>query len=424
MAIWKQLLGLIAVVCVIGFVGVKFVPGGRAYLAHIGVTSDAPAAQGSGADTGQRKNIPPSNGSDRAGGRSALVVVAQTTQVTINNRLLALGTGAAVQSATLTPSASGLLTEVLVESGANVAAGQIIATLDPASALIAYDLAKIANDDAQKTLLRSQQLGSSLSVSGTQLQAYQLAADKADLALRQARIDLDNRSIVSPIAGTIGLIQVNPGIEVTQSTSIATVQDNSAIKVSFNVPERYVGKIRTGAAVSAVPIAQPGLTLEAKVTAIDNRVDETSGSFEVQALIPNLDHSLRSGMSFTMTIGFSGDSYLAVEPLAVQWGSEGSYVWRIVDHKAERVPVVIVQRNAENVLVSGGLALGDLIATEGLDSIKEGATVRLFGEDAPKAEANAEAPAANAAPSVVNAPLGAAVASPAQTKTRPAPTNN
>lgn len=413
MAIWKHLLGLIALVCALGFVTVKYLPGGQRYLAALGVIAEVPAE-----GAGQKSGKPNSDGGGRTGGgRQALVVVAQPTQVTINDRLLALGTGAAVQSANLTPSASGLLTSVLVQSGADVEAGQVIATLDPASAQIAYDLAKIANDDAQKTLQRSQQLGSNLSVSGTQLQAYQLAADKADLALRQARIDLDNRNIISPIAGTIGLIQVNPGIEVTQSTSIATVQDNSAIKVSFHLPERYVGKITTGAAVSAVPIAQPGVMLEAKVTAIDNRVDEASGSFEVQALIPNLDHSLRSGMSFTMTIGFSGETYLAVEPLAVQWGSEGSYVWRILDHKAERVPVVIVQRNAENVLVAGALALGDLIATEGLDSIKEGATVKLFGEDAPKPEPSAPQTGATT-------PLGAAEASPSHKKTPPATANN
>jgi RND family efflux transporter MFP subunit len=320
------------------------------------------------------------NGGGRTGSRSALVVLSATTEVKINDRLTALGTGAAVQSATLTPPSSGILTEVRVKSGAEVAAREVIATLDPASEQVAYDAARIAHDDAQKTLDRFKQLGASSSVSATQMQAFQLAADKAELDLRQARIDLDNRQVVSPIAGTIGIVRVNPGVEVTQSTVIATVEDNATIKVIFDLPERFVGKINPGDPVTAVPIAQPGHEFQAVVNALDNRIDEASGSFEVEARIPNGDHTLRSGMSFTMTMQFPGDTYVAVPPLAVQWGSDGAYVWRVVDHVAHRVDVKIVQRNAEKVLLSGDLAFGDQVVTEGLDSLKDGMTVRVAAD--------------------------------------------
>lgn len=383
MAIWKQLLGIVVAICAVGFVVVRYVPGGRAYLAESGLISAAPedAATVSGAGSGGQsggKPVPP--GGDRPSSRSALVVLSETTEVTINDRLTALGTGAAVQSATLTPSSSGLLTEVRVKSGTEVAAHEVVATLDPASEQVAYDAARIAHDDAQKTLDRFKKLGASASVSATQLQAYQFAADKAELDLRQAGIDLNNRQVVSPIAGTIGIIQVNPGVEVTQSTVIATVEDNSAIKVSFHLPERFVGKIDPGDPVTAISIAQPGTELQAVVTALDNRVDEASGSFEVEAQIPNSDHTLRSGMSFTISMRFPGDTYIAVPPLAVQWGSDGAYVWRAVDHVAHRVDVSIVQRNAENVLLSGDLALGDQVVTEGLDNLKDGMKVRVVGE--------------------------------------------
>lgn len=415
MAIWKQLLGIVVAICVIGFVVVRMVPGGRAYLAGLGLVTAVPMDQSGGSSApsgGGRKNT-----------RSALVVLGAATEVKINDRLTALGTGAAVQSATLKPPSSGILTEVRVTSGSEVAAREVIATLDPASEQVAYDAARIAHDDAQKTLDRYTRLGASASVSATQLQAFQLAADKAALDLRQARIDLDNRQLLSPIAGTIGIIQVNPGVEVTQSTVIATVEDNATIKVIFDLPERFVGKISPGDPVTAVPIAQPGHEFQAVVNAVDNRVDEASGSFEVEARIANDSHSLRSGMSFTMTMQFPGDTYIAVPPLAVQWGSDGAYVWRVSDHVAHRVAVKIVQRNAEKVLLSGDLALGEQVVTEGLDGLSDGMTVRLVGDQS--SDAPAKAP--EAAQTGISGTVGSAEASPAPAispSAAPAPKSN
>lgn len=393
LAIWKQLFGIVVAVAVIGYSVLTYVPGGRAYLAGLGLLSAAPE-DASAASGGQSPGKSGARGGGQRGGRTALVVLSETTEVTINDRITALGTGAAVQSATLTPSSSGLLTEVRVTSGAEVAANEVIATLDPASAQVAYDAARIEYEDARRTRDRFVQLLSSASVSAAQLQAYQLSTDKAELDMRQAKINLDNRQVVSPIAGTIGIIQVNPGVEVSQSTVIATVDDNSAIKVSFYLPERLVDKVNPGDAVLAVPIAQPGTEIQAVVTAVDNRVDKTTGSFEVVARVPNSDHSLRSGMSFTMTMGFVGDTFVAVPPLAVQWGSAGAYVWRVVDHVTQRVEIRIVQRNAESVLVTGDLALGDQVVTEGLETLKDGATVRVLGEQSADAS---EAPKPTAA---------------------------
>ena len=48
---------------------------------------------------------------------------------------------------------------------------------------------------------------------------------------------------------------------------------------------------------------------------------------------------------------FPGDTYPAVNPLAIQWGSDGAFVWAVEDGKAKRVPVRIIQRNTETVLV-------------------------------------------------------------------------
>jgi hypothetical protein len=61
------------------------------------------------------------------------------------------------------------------------------------------------------------------------------------------------------------------------------------------------------------------------------------------------------GMSFEVSISFDGERWPSVDPLAVQWDSAGSYVWKIAEGKAERVDVAIIQRNSDSVLVKADL---------------------------------------------------------------------
>ena len=80
-----------------------------------------------------------------------------------------------------------------------------------------------------------------------------------------------------------------------------------------------------------------------------------SRTLRVQASIHNADDTLRAGMSFQVAMKFPGDTYPAVNPLAIQWGTDGAFVWAIKDGKAKRTPVRIIQRNTETVLVEGDL---------------------------------------------------------------------
>ena len=78
-------------------------------------------------------------------------------------------------------------------------------------------------------------------------------------------------------------------------------------------------------------------------------------------------------------------SYPAVSPLAILWGSDGAYVWAVADGKAKRVPVRIIQRNTETVLIDAEIEDGDMVVTEGTQSVSEGGEVRIAGQRAANA---------------------------------------
>jgi RND family efflux transporter MFP subunit len=215
-----------------------------------------------------------------------------------------------------------------------------------------------------------------------QLKEAELAVENARLAVRDAALALNRRTITAPIAGIVGILPVEAGNYVTSQTTIATIDDRSRIIVDIWVPERFTGLISVGAPLSASSVARPGRVFEGQVSAVDNRLDEQSRTLRIQARIDNDDDALRAGMSFQVAMQFPGDTYPSVDPLAIQWGGDGAFVWALDNGKAKRVPVRIIQRNTDSVLVQAALTSGDKVVTEGIHTVREGAELLIAGREA------------------------------------------
>lgn len=382
MRLWKQLLIGLGVIGAGVLLWGRFVPGAHDVLSATGlpgglVAAIAPAGEG-GADSERQA------GSRRFGGNS-LVNTKPVSMTLVNDRLNAIGDGEAIRSVTVTPYSTGNLTDVFVQSGDRVKKGQLLARLDNDEQKIAADQARVTRDNAQQRLDRAQNLRNS--VSTAEFQDAESAVKAAQLALQNAELSLRRRDIVAPQDGIIGIVSVNPGDYVTSSSAIVRIDDRSEILVDFWIPERFTMSVRVGGAVSAMPIARPGETFTGTVQAVDNRIDQASRTLRVRARLDNPNDVLRAGMSFQVTMTFEGDHYPSVDPLSVQWSADGSFVWRVKDGKAERVPIRIVQRNPDKVLVSAELSEGDAVVTQGLQTLRDGGSVRTAQEQTDNAAA-------------------------------------
>jgi len=379
MSIWKQLALCVVVLLIAAAAWVKFFPGAPEILASWGIDwahaatdkAETTGATDKGAGGGQR---------DRNAGPPT-IIASIVGNATINDRLSAIGTGRANNSVVVTPYSSGTLTTINVEPGSVVAAGSVIAQLDSDTEEIAVDRAKIALGDAEAKVERLNALKNSNTVTAVQVKDAELVVENARLQVRDAELALKRRSITSPIGGIVGIIQVEAGNAVTNATPIAMVDDRSKIIIDFWVPERFAGTLAVGAPLTATPIARPKDVFEGMVSAVDNRVDEASRTLRVRAVLDNAADTLRAGMSFQVAMKFPGDTYPSVNPLAVQWGTDGAFVWAIKDGKAKRTLVRIIQRNTDTVLVEGDLTSDDLVVTEGIHTVREGAEVQIASRD-------------------------------------------
>jgi RND family efflux transporter MFP subunit len=386
----RQVLLTLGILAVAGGLWTVFAPGAASMRARLGLPEAAVEAAAPGA---------PGAAGRGPGGGASVVIGAAVTEGRANARVSAIGDARALRSVTVKPLSSGRLVSLDAAAGTEVKAGDVIARLDDDLEAIALERAELAVEDAEVTHERVQQLRSRGAATDVQEREARLALDSAKLEARNAGLELERRKVLAPIGGVLGLPPVEVGDQVDTGTAIAAIEDRSSLLVEFRVPERAVGALAVGDAVAATPLARPELSLEGRISALDNRLEAASRTLLVQASLPNADDRLRPGMAFAVEMRLPGDPFPEIDALAIQWGAEGAFVWVERAGRAARVPVRVVQRNAERALVAGDLAIGERVVSEGVQRLREGAQLRFVGDPPPTAD-GAAAPTARGAPAV------------------------
>jgi RND family efflux transporter MFP subunit len=368
-------LGVIALIGAVAIpLSARFVPGTHPWLDQVGLLQPLAAA---GVVPEDAPEDVAGQGAGPAGARAVPVVAGPLTTEALRDVVSAIGSARGTQSVKLSFEVTGRLDAIKVAPGSRVSAGGLIAELDAEAAELEVARARLVLEDAQKSFDRLDQLAQSGTTTALQRQEAELALRTAELALQSAERDLANHRLLAPIAGYVGLVEPQVGDLLSPTTPITQIEDRSSLIVEFRVPERLASRVKVGDAVQATAVSTPGDAIEGRIVAVDNRVDEASRTLRVQATIGNADDRLRAGMAFQINLVFTGSEYPAVDPLAIQWGAEGPFIWVVRDAKAARLPIRILQRNAETVLVEAEFQPADMVVTEGVQALRPGADVAV-----------------------------------------------
>lgn len=356
----------------------RYLPASHPLLERAGLL--APLAEAGLVPPPPEAGAAPQGGPPGGGARGPATVRAEPPgQARAFDRVAAIGTGQARHAVTVTAEVSGRITAMPVASGTRVQAGDVIAVLDREAQEIAVARARLVLDDARDRMARVERLQSTGVATDIQIREADLLFRQAELALREAEFELSRRDIRAPISGSVGILNVEAGEQVTAATEIARLDDRAILVVDFRVPERFVGQIAAGDVVTVRPLARIEQELQGTVVALDNRVDISSRTIRLQAQVDNADDALRAGMAFEIGLDVEGAAYPTVPPLAVQWGTGGAFIWVAREGRATRLPVRIVQRTAEAVLVQADFQPGDLVVREGVQALRPGAEVAAEG---------------------------------------------
>ncbi|GAP64907.1 RND family efflux transporter, MFP subunit [Mizugakiibacter sediminis] len=237
----------------------------------------------------------------------------------------ATGYVTARRQATVSAQITGTLTEVLIEEGDHVQAGQVLARLEDtaqranlataraglaaAEALLGQYQAQLAQ--ARRDLARQQDLIGRKLTSQQALEnartavetlAAQLAAQRSQVELaraqvRSAEVQLDYTVVRAPFAGVVTDKAAQVGEIVSPlsagggftRTGIGTIVDMDSLEVEVDVNEAYIGRVKAGQPVQAVLDAYPDWKIPAAVIAIIPAADRSKATVKVRIALKAKD---------------------------------------------------------------------------------------------------------------------------------------
>ncbi|GAB4183990.1 MAG: efflux RND transporter periplasmic adaptor subunit [Wenzhouxiangellaceae bacterium] len=316
--------------------------------------------------------------STRSRSEATTVTLASAQRASEVTRIEAVGTAEALHSVTLFPASAGEVEAVSFASGDQVEAGQTLLRLDARDQQLALELAQALLADAQRTLNRYLNAGSEAAFTPNQLDAARIAVEQARIARDRAAVALDDRSVEAPFAGVIGLSDIDPGDRIDTTTAIATLDDRSSLYVRFSVPEAFLGQLLPGDQVQLQPWNDRLPETSAVIADVDSRVNQTSRTLMVRALLQNEQDQWRPGMGFRVLLDLQGPDYVRLPELAMQWGGDGAYIWVIDEQsRARQVAVTLIQRRDGEVLVDGDIDQGQMVVMEGVQKMSDGRLVEV-----------------------------------------------
>ncbi|WP_245921444.1 efflux RND transporter periplasmic adaptor subunit [Bowmanella denitrificans] len=292
-----------------------------------------------------------------------------------SSRVEAVGTTEALQSVVLYPAVADRVVAVHFQPGDRVVKGQLLLELDARRQKVAVERAKILLADAERTVVRLQENRKRGAIAQSELDDAVTQRDLAKVQLDEANTELQDRQVIAPFDGVLGLTDVEVGDRINLQTAITSIDNRTQLFVNFRAPEAALGLLQSGATLNLRPWQNQEQEIPARIVQIDSRVDSASRTIGVRAIIDNTQDNFLPGMSFRVALHIEGDSHAVIPEVALSWGANGAYVWVARENKAERIEVQIKQRLKGRLLVSGALREGEQLITEGIQSLRDGQTV-------------------------------------------------
>lgn len=298
----------------------------------------------------------------------------------IEDRVSGVGTLIPVRSVELVPTSAGRVTGVPVSSGEEVTEGEVIVQLDERAARAALAEAEATYAEAEDAFRRVEELTDNNAAAEARLEEARAAYRRAEAALMMTRADLEDRTLLAPFDGVLGLIDIETGTFLSEGMAVTRLADISTMELTVSLPERYFDRIRVGQAVNVTTPAYPDAEFDGEVTVRAPEVNLETRSFNIRAEIDNADGRLVGGMFADAEIVLDTYEGLAIADDAIISEGLASYVYTVADDAAVRTEIEPGQSLGSMTEVRDGLALEDRVVVAGWDNLSDGASVEVAEE--------------------------------------------
>jgi RND family efflux transporter MFP subunit len=308
------------------------------------------------------------------------VKVQQIQAETVNGEQGFSGTIEESSGTSLSFAVTGTIKKIHVSAGQMVAAGQLIAELDPTTLQNAYTIAKTSLEQAQDTYNRMKELHDAGSLPEMQWISIENQLKSAMASEAMSKKSLNDTKLYAPFSGYIASRDGEIGQNAIPGSPIVKLVNIGSVKVKISVPENEVQRIAKGSSMKIIVPALSNREFSGRVTERGVSADPRSRTYEVKATIQNPGSQLLPGMICqAFTNYMQGATGVFVPANLVQLdGNNKTFVWVVNGGKALKREITINNETAQGVQVSGGLSAGDHIIVAGQQKVSNGMKVEVI----------------------------------------------
>jgi RND family efflux transporter MFP subunit len=329
----------------------------------------------------------------------AVAVNVSQVQSRISERNLSMiGTVAASQVIEIKAEVQGKLLSLTAKLGDQVKKGQVIGRIDNELQALAVANAEQQLADARQNLERYKNLFEGGAATQAQYDQYKLGYENAVNRLDQARKQLSNAVVKSPISGQVIQKPIEAGAFVNIGSPIVTVVDVSELKVQLSVAENDVYALKEGDPVQITATVFPGVTYEGKITFISPRGDDAH-NYPVEISFKNqANNTLKAGTYVNVAFNRKSQVPALQIPREALVGSVRNAQVYVVNQNniAQLRKITVGGDNGAFLEVQEGLQEGERVVTTGQINLVDSIQVSIIqsaaqGGATPQALGNAPA---------------------------------
>ena len=314
------------------------------------------------------------------------------------------GVAEAADSSSISFEVSGNVQEVRVDVGDRITKGQVLATLDPEPYELTVDEIKAelikARDNVTKTeaeynrqkRIFEQGAGAQRRV---EVAEFNFKAAKSGVNLQIARLnnakrDLDRTVLRAPADGAIANRYIDAFNEVARGQKCFDIFEFTGMEVAISIPEDVIDEIQMDQKGKIRFPVFADRTYHGRVTEI-SKVAGTANAFPIKLTISDPDQRIRPGMTARVTLLLAGDdekaAYLVPLSALTQSGDTTKGFVFVYDSQTSTVKKTLIESGSvrgDNIVMTGGVKEGDIIAVAGVSFLEDGQKVKLMQQPAEK----------------------------------------
>jgi RND family efflux transporter MFP subunit len=282
-----------------------------------------------------------------------------------------------------------------VKTGDRVAAGQMVAAVDPtayeaaaraASATLASARAQFDNalstENRQRALLAKKTASQAAFDSAEQARAAaQASMEQAEASLAKAKEQLSYTVLKAEYAGIVTGTSAEIGQTVAPGQAVVTVAEPNRRDAVIDAPEAVIDAFQLGEKFTVALQIDPTTTASGRLREISPESDAATRSRRLKIALDNPPPEFRLGSTISARVGLEDNRLIRLPASAVLQQGDMSGVF-IVDPRTMRVTlrkIDVAPDRDGRFLVRGGLEPGERVVIAGVHRLKQGQEVRLFG---------------------------------------------